>query len=140
MATERTIKIQDGKGFQVINASEFNADEHKPILDVGEIIVKPLNVEGAKPFIIDEKDFDERAYEKVRATNANVAEVAKQVDRQTLTEKVEEAEKLDTLAAIDKADLTTAGKASAETPDKTTGRGSIQTPQKQLKANQKEKR
>ena len=90
MATANTLKVQDGKDFKVINAEDYDEKIHKLVVGDDEIIVKPLNVEGAKPFTIGEKDFDPNAYEKVTATKANVAEVAKQTDRQTLREAVEE--------------------------------------------------
>ena len=90
MAAANTLKVQDGKGFKIIAQEDYDESVHKLVVGEDEIIVKPLNVEGAKPFIIGEKDFDPNSYEKVNATKANVAEVAKQTDRQTLHEAVEE--------------------------------------------------
>lgn len=85
----KSYKVRAGDGFEIVSASDYDPEKHHLVVDPGEIVVKPKGVEGAKPFIIDEKDFDERSYERVNQTAAVIEEVAKQQERQTAEEAVE---------------------------------------------------
>lgn len=89
MSKERTIRILNDAGFEAIPVADFDPSKHRPLLEKGEIVVKPKNVDRADPFIIDEKDFDERAYERVRLTAEVAEEVATQQDRLTAQEEAE---------------------------------------------------
>jgi hypothetical protein len=88
MPQAKPLKIRRGSGYEVISEEDFDPTKHELLVGEGEIVVKPLNVEKAKPFIIDERDFDPRSYERVNQTAAVAAEIAKQTDRQTLPEEI----------------------------------------------------
>lgn len=147
MAQVETVNIKSEGGYTTINKSDFNPTRDELFLKENEIIVKPLNVENADPFIIDEKDYDEKSYEKVNATKKNLEIVAEQTDRQTLTEQVEESGTLDEAGSIvagqsesnvSEVNSTASPKSSAKPTDvKTPTR---QTPQTQLKRNQNTKK
>lgn len=84
MAKKKTVKILTDSGFEVESADEFDPSTDELVVEPEEMVVKPKGVDGAKPFVIDKKDFDERAYERVNQTAAVIEEVAKQQERETL--------------------------------------------------------
>lgn len=89
MPNAKPLKIRRSTGYEIISEDDFDPSKHELLVGEGEIVVKPLNVEKAKPFIIDERDFDPRSYERVNVTKSVASEVAKQTDRQTLPEEIE---------------------------------------------------
>lgn len=91
MAKSETIKIKSDGGYTVINRSEFDSSKDEIYLADGEILVKPKGVADADPFVIEEKDFDENAYEKVKATRSNLEIISNQTPRETLSERLENA-------------------------------------------------
>ncbi len=89
MPNPKPLKIRKGTGYEVVSEEDFDPTKHELLVGENEIVVKPLGVEKAKPFIIDERDFDPRSYERVNQTAAVAKEIAKQTDRQTLPEEME---------------------------------------------------
>lgn len=85
----RKIRADNFHGFETVTEEDYDPATHELLVGEDEIVVKPLNVDEAKPFVIGEKDFDPRSYERVRQTRAVAEEIAKQADRQTLTEEIE---------------------------------------------------